>query len=123
KMPERTLCDSSEALGSVNADMPAALEGEDLRAAGGHLLRPYDHPVPVLHLLDAHQVVAEVAGAVEAQLALDGVDAIRLEPGRNRLVVEALGRGDAGLEDLPSGVRSGGLGLDRRVAQAGLGGA
>src|SRR5206468_8272049 len=92
-----------------------------LRAARRDFLRPDDDPVAVLRLLDAHQVVAEVADAVEAELALDGVDAVRLQPGRDRLVVEALGRDDAGLEDLPGGVRRRRLRLDRRVGEAGLG--
>src|SRR5689334_14906531 len=126
-MPERTLCASSVALGSVNPGIagPSARRARSvrlqLRAAGGHFLRPDDDPVAVLHLLDAHQVVAEVAGAVEAELALDRVDTVGLQPGRDRLVVEALGRVDAGLEDLPRGIRRRRLRLDRRIGETGLG--
>src|SRR5664280_530065 len=116
KMPERMLCASSEALGSVNADMRDAARsvGHQPGATGSEFLRPDDDPVAVLDLLDAHQVVAEVAEAVEAQLALDGVDPVRLQPRGDGLVVEALGRDDAGLEDLPCRVRGGRLGLDSR---------
>src|SRR3954465_11787991 len=111
-MPERTLCASSDALGSEKPGMGRALDplrqasvGEQLGAAGRHFLRPDHDPLAVLDLLDAHQVVAEVADAVEAELALDRVDAVGLEPGADLLVVEALRPVDAGLENLPGGPR------------------
>src|SRR5438445_1260164 len=86
KTPDRMLCDSSDALGSVNPDIGCS-GGQQLGAAGSDFLRPDHDPVAVLHLLDTHQVVAEVAGPVEAQLALQCVDLVRLQPGADRLVV------------------------------------
>src|SRR5215207_681029 len=123
KMPDRMLCASSDALGSVKPGMArrSASVGEQPGAAGRHLLRPDDDPLAVLHLLDAHQVVAEIAHAVETELALDGVDAVGLEEGADLLVVEALAADDAGLEDLPGGPRGRRLRLDRGVGEAGLG--
>ncbi len=55
---------------------------DQLGAGRGELRRPHHHPLAVLHLLDAHQVVAVVDGAVEAQRSLDGVDTVLLQPGR-----------------------------------------
>src|SRR5215467_15133872 len=68
--------------------------GDDqLRAWRGDCLRPHDDPLAVLHLLHTHQIVAVVAWPVEAQLALDRVDGVGLQPLRQHLVIEALGRG------------------------------
>jgi hypothetical protein len=77
------------------------------------LLRADRDPAAVLHLLDAHQVVAVVRRPVEAQLALDRVDAVGLDPVADLLVVEAVAALDARLEDLPRRERRGGLRLDR----------
>src|SRR5437899_4630004 len=98
KTPERMDWDSSDRLGSVKPDMSG---GDQLGTTSCNLLRPNDHPLAILDLLDAHQVVAEVADAVEAQLALQRVDLVRLQVGRDGLVVQALGVDDAGLQDLP----------------------
>src|SRR5450755_2374875 len=56
------------------------------RALCGELLGIHGDPAAVLHLLDAHQVVSVVAGAVEAQVALDSVDTVLLDPRGDRLV-------------------------------------
>src|SRR5450755_3788156 len=66
------------------------------RALCGELLGIHGDPAAVLHLLDAHQVVAIVAGTVEAQVALNGIDAVFLDPRGDRLVVETAGAAHAG---------------------------
>ena len=80
KMPDRMDCASSVALGQRHRSQAPRVCS--LAPGAATFLRPHHDPLAVLHLLDAHQVVAVVAGAVEAQLALDGVDPVRLEPGR-----------------------------------------
>src|SRR6186713_1775356 len=127
KTPDSALCASSVALGRFTANLPRAERLGSLRAERrarrGELLRVDRHPAAVLHLLDAHQVVAVVRRAVEAQLALDRVDAVGLDPVADLLVVEAVAALDAGLEDLPRRERRGGLRLDRGVGNARLRGA
>src|SRR5688500_4267327 len=125
KTPESADCASSVALGSVIRASPARWRAPDARSL--HLeacprccvfLRPDDDPAAVLNLLHPHQVVAIVARAVEAQLALQRVDTVLLEPRADRLVVQAVRPLDAGFEDLPRGVRGRGLRLDRIVRDA-----
>ena len=100
---------------------PSSSPGRHLRAGRGELGRVDDHPFAVLHLLDAHQVVAVVGGSVEAQRTLDGLDAVLLQPVGHGLVVQALGGGDGGFQDLPGRERSRGLHLHRGVGEVGLG--
>src|SRR5690242_21943137 len=119
KTPDSADCASSVALGSVTAACARSLDRE-ARAGRRVLLRPYRHPVAVLHLLDAHEVVAVVARAVEVQPAGDGVHLVLLEPRPDRLVVEAACAADPGFEDLPRCVRRRGLHLDARVRDAGF---
>src|SRR5450631_2491110 len=128
--PDRADCASSVKLGNVMPDdalrgsgrrnascAPAtlALLGS-ARAASLHLQRRAlcgvllgidGDPAAILHLLDAHQVVTIIAGTVEAQVALDGIDAVFLDPRRDRLVVEAVGAAHSRFEDLPRGVGRG----------------
>ena len=89
--PDSADCASSVALGNVMRNRPLRAlrltrprRPPGTRIASLHLQRGAlrrvllgidGDPASVLHLLDAHQVVAVVARAVEAQLALDGVDA------------------------------------------------
>src|ERR1022692_5305748 len=142
KRPDRADCASSVALGNVMPDAvlqrswrgnasggpsraqrgPAPVASLHLqrRARCGVLLGIYGDPAPVLHLLDAHQVVAVIARAIEAQVALDGVDPVFLDPRGDRFVVEAVGTAHAGFENLPRSVGSGSLDFDRRIRDARL---
>src|SRR5438132_755993 len=64
---------------------------EQPRARCREFSGPHDHPLAVVDLLDLREVVAVVVRSVETQLAEDSVDAILLQPLRERLVVQALG--------------------------------
>src|SRR3954465_5603499 len=98
--PDSADCASSVALGRFTLLLHA-----QRRTGRRVVLGPDRDPVTVLHLLHAHQVVAVVARSVEAQLALDRVDAVRLDVRADRLVIEASGALHTRLEDLPRGVR------------------
>src|SRR5690242_19414 len=78
--PDSADCASSVPLGNVTGIASAGLL-LDLKACAGRceILRIDGDPTPVLHLLHAHQVVAVVAGSIEAELALDRVDPVVLD--------------------------------------------
>jgi hypothetical protein len=119
------LCASSVALGQVKPGIrgvcseSAAAQGAIRRAVPLTSRGQTTTHFAVLHLLDPHQVVAEVADAVEAELALDRVDAVRLQEGADLRVLQAPRADHAGLEDLPRRPGGGRLRLDRRVGEAG----
>src|SRR3954469_11335147 len=116
KTPDSADCASSVPLGNVT---PIAFASRllHLQACPGPrvVLRIDSDPASALHLLHTHQVVAVVARSVEAELALDRVDAVLLDVRGNRLVVEAAGTAHTGFENLPRGVRRRCLHFDARI--------
>src|SRR3546814_12264971 len=72
-----------------------------------------DLPLAVLHLLDLHQVVAVVAGAVKTQATVDGFHTVLAQESGNRLVIQAVGAAPAGFQHQLGRVRRRGMQLDR----------
>ena len=72
--PDRIDCPTRvELMGTARPSLQnLSLDGDDL-ARCRLVLRPDNHPVAILHLLHLHQVRAIVIGAIEAELADDGV--------------------------------------------------
>src|SRR5438067_7379978 len=120
KIPEASDCARSARLGTARS-----LWREQLRPGGGELLRPHDEPFAVLQLLYLVEASAGhvIARRLPAQRADDRIDRMLLQPGRERLVLDAFGAVDRRLERLPGGEGARRLQLDRVVRQAGLGGA
>ena len=118
KTPDSTDCARSERLGS-----PIARRGYFVISVAPGAATLFGQTVtqrPFCTCFTRHQVVAVVARPVEAQLALDRVDLVLAQPVGEHLVVEALGRGDRGIEHLPRGIRRRGLRFDAGVGEPGL---